>query len=469
MTDHDHTMAPRHLSRRAFAQGLGATGVAAACNLGVLQSLAEASTRPRRPNRASSVSFAVSDWPLETDKAALAEANTELAAYEKLHPTVHITTNSVKFNPATFYTQFAAGNYPNVYKAYFTDAQEIIRRHYSADITSALRSWEWLGSITPGVRQTASDGAGRLYGIPLDAYSLGLCYSRTAFQQAGLDPNKPPTTWEQFRAYAKKLTTPTRKGFGMLSTQNTGGWHFTAMLYSEGGVGESRQNGRYSAAFNSPAGARVGQLLHDMRWSDNSLLNKPMGYDDNTRALAEGQIAMGILAGDQIAHFKQTYKVGLDDFMMAGLPQGPGNATLFGGNVFFFDPRLSKDALATAVDWIKFQNFNLAYYASFDQALIAGGGIVGIPNNIAYTGALLNARRKVDARYLNAPLKNYTAYLAANARLKLVPEARVQAQTMYQMLDPVVQAMLTDETATPQRTLDTAARQFQRVLDQSAS
>ncbi len=47
--------------------------------------------------------------------------------------------------------------------------------------------------------------------------------------------------------------------------------------------------------------------------------------------------------------------------MMAGLPQGPGNATLFGGNVFFFDPRLSSDTLAAAIDWIKFQNFNLAY------------------------------------------------------------------------------------------------------------
>jgi len=465
----DNTIAHRRLSRRAFAQGLAATGLAATGSLGAFQALAEASTRPQRPGRASSVSFSVSDWPLETDKAALAEANTQLAAYEKLHPTTHITPNSVKFNPATFYTQFAAGNYPNVYKAYFTDAQEIIRRHYSADITSSLRNWEWLGSITPGVRQTASDASGRLYGIPLDAYSLGLCYSRKAFQEAGLDTNKPPTTWEQFRAYSKKLTTATRKGFGMLSTQNTGGWHFTAILYSEGGRGEALQAGHNVATFNSPAGVKVAQLLHDMRWSDNSVLNKPMGYDDNTRALAEGQIAMGILAGDQIAHFKQTYKVGLDDFMMAGLPQGPGNATLFGGNVFFFDPRLSSDTLAAAIDWIKFQNFNLAYYDSFDRALAASGGIVGIPNNIAYTGALLAARQKVDATYLNAPLKNYSAYLAANARLKLVPEARVQAQTMYQTLDPVVQAMLTDQSASPQHVLDAAARQFQRVLDQSAS
>ncbi len=101
--------------------------------------------------------------------------------------------------------------------------------------------------------------------------------------------------------------------------------------------------------------------------------------------------------------------------------------------------------------------------------MAASGGIVGIPNNIAYTGALLAARQKVDATYLNAPLKNYSAYLAANARLKLVPEARVQAQTMYQTLDPVVQAMLTDQSASPQHVLDAAARQFQRVLDQSAS
>jgi len=31
-----------------------------------------------------------------------------------------------------------------------------------------------------------------------DAYALGLAYSKTLFKQAGLDPNTPPTTWDQF-------------------------------------------------------------------------------------------------------------------------------------------------------------------------------------------------------------------------------------------------------------------------------
>lgn len=457
------------LTRRSFVQAAGATGVAAACSLGLLGSVADAATRTAQRPRASSASFSVSDWPLETDKAALAQANAQLAAFEKTNPNVHITTSTVKFDPTTFYTQFAAGNYPNVYKAYFTDTQEIIRRHYSTDISALMQNWDWLGSITPSVRQNASDAQGHLYGIPLDAYSLGLCYSKKAFKAAGLDPAKPPTTWDQFRAYAKRLTTTSRKGFGMLSTQNTGGWHFTAMLYTRGGVGETQANGRYKATFNSPAGVRVAQLLHDMRWVDNSILNKPMTYDDNTRALAEGQIGMGILAGDQIAHFKQTFNVPLDDFMMAGLPQGAGNATLFGGNVFMFDPRLSKDTLSAAIEWIKFQNFNLQYYAAFDKALLASGGIVGIPNNIAYAGPLLAARQKVDATYLNAPLRNYTAYLASNSKLRLVPEARVQAQTMYKLLDPVVQAMLTNQSADPKGQLDSSAQQFQRVLDSSTS
>ena len=47
---------------------------------------------------------------------------------------------------------------------------------------------------------------GKYYGVPTAVRSLALFYNKKLFEQAGLDPAKPPTTWEQFRADADRLT-----------------------------------------------------------------------------------------------------------------------------------------------------------------------------------------------------------------------------------------------------------------------
>lgn len=46
----------------------------------------------------------------------------------------------------------------------------------------------------------------KYYGVPNDINSLMLFYRKDDFEAAGLDPEKPPTTWSQVIAYGKKLT-----------------------------------------------------------------------------------------------------------------------------------------------------------------------------------------------------------------------------------------------------------------------
>ena len=40
---------------------------------------------------------------------------------------------------------------------------------------------------------------GRIVALPKGAYAQALHYNRALFTQAGLNPNKPPTTWAQLR------------------------------------------------------------------------------------------------------------------------------------------------------------------------------------------------------------------------------------------------------------------------------
>ncbi len=47
---------------------------------------------------------------------------------------------------------------------------------------------------------------GKYWGLPTAVRALALFWNKDLFKEAGLDPNKPPRTWEQLQDYAVKLT-----------------------------------------------------------------------------------------------------------------------------------------------------------------------------------------------------------------------------------------------------------------------
>jgi len=69
---------------------------------------------------------------------------------------------------------------------------------------------------TPAERAKFMDGmleavtiGGKLYAAPLMASWTIMFYNSEMFKKAGLDPNKPPRTWDEMVAYGKKLQGPT--------------------------------------------------------------------------------------------------------------------------------------------------------------------------------------------------------------------------------------------------------------------
>ena len=53
---------------------------------------------------------------------------------------------------------------------------------------------------------------GKVYAIPFSTDDRALYYNRALFREAGLDPDKPPRTWEELREYAAKLTVYRKDG-----------------------------------------------------------------------------------------------------------------------------------------------------------------------------------------------------------------------------------------------------------------
>jgi len=86
-----------------------------------------------------------------------------------------------------------------IYAPQFEDADQLV------DITDQIGGIPELKTASPG-HLTVATYKDRLYGVPLYADVSALFYNKTLFEQAGLDPNKPPTSLAEVREYADKIT-----------------------------------------------------------------------------------------------------------------------------------------------------------------------------------------------------------------------------------------------------------------------
>jgi multiple sugar transport system substrate-binding protein len=86
-----------------------------------------------------------------------------------------------------------------IYAPQFEDAGQLV------DITDQIGGIPELETASPG-HLTVGTYEGRLYGVPLYADVSALFYNKTLFEQAGLDPDKPPTSLAEIREFADKIT-----------------------------------------------------------------------------------------------------------------------------------------------------------------------------------------------------------------------------------------------------------------------
>ena len=86
-----------------------------------------------------------------------------------------------------------------IYAPQFEKAQQLV------DITDRISAWPELKTASKG-HMTVATFENRLYGVPLYADVSALFYNKDLFKKAGLDPDKPPTSMAEVRAYADKIT-----------------------------------------------------------------------------------------------------------------------------------------------------------------------------------------------------------------------------------------------------------------------
>jgi ABC-type glycerol-3-phosphate transport system substrate-binding protein len=391
----------------------------------------------------------------------------DVAAFNTLHKgKIKVVPSEYVWSADTFAPRLASGQLENVFYVPFTEPQKLISRHQAADITPYL-------SVVPSVKSanpkllSIGQSSGKTYGVPTAGYAEGLIYNRTLFTRAGLDPNKPPTTWDDVRADAKKISALSKNivGFNMPTEDNYGGWYFTMMNYSFGNLMETKKNGKYAANFPNAKSIQVLKLLHDMHWTDHSMGSKGLQTAaDVEKQMAAGQLGMYTAAGDNINTVVTQYGGNLKDFGLSSYPQQGGNSTLAGGSMEMFNPKDTPAQIKAALQWVQYEYLRSYTDSSAAKRVFAAQAkdkttYIGVPAVPLFSGSLQQRYLNAENSYINAPVNNYRSYGSWLKTVKLQPEPPVSAQLVYKALDSAVQQVLTKQGADPRSALQSAAGQ----------
>src|SRR3984885_2108092 len=206
-------------------------------------------------------------------KAATQQFNNQVKEFEKANPGIDVKSVTYQWTGPTFAAKLAAGTLPTVFTVPFTDARTLGANGRLASLTKLVKALPYYKKYNPAVLAEGIDSKGQIVAVPTAAYAQALHYNRALFTQAGLDPNKPPTTWAEVAADAKQITAKTGKpGYvEMGKDDNTAGWILTTVAYSLGGRMETGQGSKATATVDNPATVAALNMLHQMRWVDNSM------------------------------------------------------------------------------------------------------------------------------------------------------------------------------------------------------
>ncbi|MGV9690042.1 extracellular solute-binding protein [Streptomyces sp. NPDC003444] len=419
-------------------------------------------TTPLDPK--TKVTLTIDCMPPTAKAAELKEWKEDVAEFNKTYPNVTIEGRSTPgqcLEPPRFTAMLKAKSQPDVFYTYFTDLPQVLDNDGAADITAYVndKTVPALKDIDPNVLGSLKQD-GKLYGLPTSNYTMGLLINRKLFKDAGLNPDAPPRTWDEVRTAAKKIAGLGEgvAGFGEYSAGNTGGWHFTAQMYSLGGDVVDASGKK--AAFNTDLGRQVVKNLHAMRWEDDSMgKTQLLKWGDLQKQIATDKLGMFLAAPDDIAYMVQQLGAKYENFGMGPIPGGKN--TLAGGNNYMIKKGISGDKIKAAVAWLNFKNLTVGK-GQFDWARTKADGLpVGIPQPNFW---LNGSKTKDDAARLEhatMPVENFKTFMDNPVAGKNEPP---KAQEVYKVLDNVMSAVLTNKDADVDKLLSTAEAQVNQVL-----
>jgi sn-glycerol 3-phosphate transport system substrate-binding protein len=214
---------------------------------------------------------------------------------------------------------------------------------------------QYMDQFWPALRLNAME-QGHVYGVPFQNSTPLLYYSVDAFRQAGLDPDHPPATWQDWVDDLKKLAQrdggkTTRWGLMFPGTYDYLGWITSGFAMANGG---EYYNPGYGGEvyYNTPTTIGAVRLIDAMVHTWHVM---PEGVTDAnavTTAFFQGRTAMMILSTGSLSFVRENMKT---PYRVAFLPRQLVNAAPIGGASLLIPRGNSPERQAAAwtlINWL---------------------------------------------------------------------------------------------------------------------
>jgi ABC-type glycerol-3-phosphate transport system substrate-binding protein len=355
-----------------------------------------------------------------------------------------------------FVTAMAGGNGPDAYsEAHFPIIGDWVRQGFAADLTSYWNEHSDKDHFISSAMEAATID-GKIYGVPHNMYVMGLLYNKKLFEEAGLDPDKPPADWDEFVDYAKRLTKPEKNQYGYtILGMEWADWWFEYYVWQAGGDLTTRNpDGTVTLDFSKPPAVTALQFYKDLKWTHKVVQsNVVQSFQDNQNDFFQGRSAMILGASDWFGGLVQN-GMDLNDVGFAPFPVGPSGKgpSQTGGAYWIVNPKSSKEKQDAAFKYIAYMTSREVIEKK--MKFEADNGI--FPN-------LLSVRSDIDPVQFTA---NVPADLVAG--VKKASESTQLEYFLKERLTPYVvkaiQKVLVDETADPLTELKAAEELAQREV-----
>jgi len=264
--------------------------------------------------------------------------------FQKLHPEIKINIKRVEFADWAndMMRAVATGTTPDIGYVDNPNMQFLSSKGALLDITPYLAESKIVdpSKIYPGPLSTIT-WDGKIYGLPRGSNTLALYYNADMFKAAGLDPDKPPQTWQELYETAKKLTDPSKNVYGLAfsaSGNEEGTFQFLPWAQSAGADYDN------IAADGAVKALELWQKIIDEKVASPDTLIR--SQYDSTATFNAQNAAMAISGPWELPRMSKDAKF---DFRVATLPvwnigDKPASALGEGNNAIFAATKHPKEA-----------------------------------------------------------------------------------------------------------------------------
>jgi sn-glycerol 3-phosphate transport system substrate-binding protein len=227
-----------------------------------------------------------------------------------------------------------------------------------------------------------STADGKMLSMPFNSSTPVLYYNKTAFRKAGLDPEKPPRTWEEVRQFSLALVKSgaVKAGFttgwqSWVQIENFSAWHNVPIGTKANGF-ES-----FDTEFTVNSPLHVRHIHNMVNWQKDHVFKYGGRRSDGNPLFVTGEVAMLMNSSASYADIKSAVKF---DFGVAFLPYyddvkgAPQNSIIGGATLWVLAGHKKAEYQAVAgffsflssaeiqADWHQFTGYLPITYAAYE-------------------------------------------------------------------------------------------------------